>query len=295
MPPPCDARTAATNRNASPKNSVPQPGPSGWPSAWIVPGSAARRQERPGVEGDRAPPQDPDERARRDRPRGRPRRRAGVVGQRPFERAAAPRTRRGRRRSTAGPGRRSSSGPQRQAQARTAGSLGSVLIVHPSLRRRRPGRRVTGGRPPASLRPGEAAAPGSADLAVRPASIASGSSSAWLNPSRSASRPSGPGAHQFQRPISRIAAGTSRTRMTVASMNDRDRHPDADALDRDRLGQGEGREDDDHDQGRAGDHAGRPATALRRPMPGCRRSGGRPPGSATGAGPRSPSTARTGC
>ena len=34
----------------------------------------------------------------------------------------------------------------------------------------------------------------------------------------SANRPSGPGAHQFQRPINRIVAGTRRTRTIVASM-----------------------------------------------------------------------------
>src|SRR4029079_13174504 len=55
-------------------------------------------------------------------------------------------------------------------------------------------------------------------LPSRPdAAARSSSSSTWLNPKRSASRPSGPGAHQFQRPRRRIVAGTRRTRTMVAS------------------------------------------------------------------------------
>ena len=41
-----------------------------------------------------------------------------------------------------------------------------------------------------------------------------------------------------------------------------DCHAHADALDRDRFGERKGREDDDHDERRAGDHPGRPRQAL---------------------------------
>src|SRR5688500_1078964 len=60
---------------------------------------------------------------------------------------------------------------------------------------------------------------GSADSPVSPpeAAARSSSSSTWLNPKRSAMRRSGPGAHQFQFPRSRIVAGTSSTRTIVAS------------------------------------------------------------------------------
>ena len=44
------------------------------------------------------------------------------------------------------------------------------------------------------------------------------SSSTWLKPTLSAKRASGPGAHQFHLPSRRIVAGTSSTRMMVASM-----------------------------------------------------------------------------
>src|SRR6185436_11065050 len=64
---------------------------------------------------------------------------------------------------------------------------------------------------------GRPAEPAGAAVAAAPGATA-GSSSAWLKPSRSANRPSGPGAHQFHLPISRIVAGTSRTRTIVASM-----------------------------------------------------------------------------
>ena len=48
----------------------------------------------------------------------------------------------------------------------------------------------------------------------------------------------------------------------VASSATASAMPDADALDRDRVGEGERGEDRDHDQRRAGDHAGRPGQAV---------------------------------
>ena len=119
------------------------------------------------------------------------------------------------------------------------------------------------------------------------------SSSTWLKPSRSANRPSGPGAHQFHLPEQphrrrheqdpddrrvderpRSPCPTPMLLIVIVSAR-------ANAANTVTM-----------ISGRAGDDAGRLRQALGHRRPCCRRSGGTPPGSATAAGPRSPSTAR---
>ena len=94
------------------------------------------------------------------------------------------------------------------------------------------------------------------------AAARSSSSSTWLNPKRSARRPSGPGrppvpaTEQAHRRRHEQHANDGRVQQNCKG------HPDADALDGDRLGQRERGEHGDHDQRGAGDHAGRLGQAV---------------------------------
>ena len=293
-PPPREARTAAMNRNARPKNSVPSPGPAADRAPRSCPGSASAVRNAPAY--------------------------SAIV---PRRRSQTTRKARPAARTATSPSRGS-----RAAPARRAAAPPKTIEEDPDPRQPRPAILVPAPRPAVGPdRPVGAAAPRS-DIALRPSVAAdvgrparvygpagsaavrrarptspsrrrsmrreSSSSSTWLNPSRSANRPSGPGAHQFQRPMQPHRRRDEQDADDRRVDEDRDRHADADALDRDRLGEGERREHRDHDQRRAGDHAGGLAPGPRRRTPCCRRSGGTPPGSATGAGPRSPSTGRTG-